>query len=173
MNLSTKEISLVGVFAGLIAIGAFIKIPFFIVPITLQTLFVTCSTLVLGKKLGTLSVIIYLIIGLIGIPVFTKGGGVLYILQPTFGYLIGFIFMSYFIGEYRERINIYLLCFISLLITYLFGLIYFIMIQYFVYGLSYKISFLFINLFLVFLPGDFISSLIAVNISKRLNKIIL
>ena len=173
MKLSTKEMSLVGLFAGLIAIGAFIKIPFFIVPITLQTLFVTCSTLVLGKRLGTLSVIIYLIIGLIGIPVFTKGGGLLYVLQPTFGYLIGFVFMAYFIGKFNGRLNRYLLCFIGLLITYLFGLIYFIFIQYFLYGISYKISFLFINLFLVFIPGDLISSLIAVNISKRLNKIIL
>ncbi len=86
-------------FAALTAIGAFIKIPLPPVPISLQTFFVVLAGLLLGAKYGTLSQILYLFIGLAGVPVFIEGGGILYILKPTFGYLIGFIFCAFTIGK--------------------------------------------------------------------------
>jgi biotin transport system substrate-specific component len=52
----------------------------------------------LGSKLGALSQLIYVVLGLIGIPVFTKGGGLSYIFEPSFGYLIGFILAACIIG---------------------------------------------------------------------------
>ena len=97
-KLSTKSLILCSLFAALIAVGAFIKIPIPVVPFTLQVLFTTLAGLLLGPKLGAISVGIYLLIGLIGIPVFTQGGGPSYIFQPTFGYLIGFLIGTYFTG---------------------------------------------------------------------------
>ena len=85
-------------FAALTAIGAFIKIPLPPVPVSLQTFFVILSGLLLGARYGTLSQLLYIFIGLAGIPVFVEGGGILYILKPTFGYLIGFIFCAFAIG---------------------------------------------------------------------------
>ena len=77
-------------FVALIAVGAFIRIPTPMVPITLQYLFTMLAGLFLGGKLGCLSVCIYIALGLLGLPVFTQGGGPGYIFQPSFGYIIGF-----------------------------------------------------------------------------------
>ena len=86
---ATRNVVLIALFTALVAIGAFIKIPTPVVPITLQFAFCLLAGLLLGSRLGGLAVTIYLITGLIGIPVFTEGGGIFYVLKPSFGYLIG------------------------------------------------------------------------------------
>ena len=68
-------------FAALIAVGAFIRIPIPYVPFTLQLFFTTLAGLLLGPKLGAASSLVYMITGLIGIPIFTEGGGPGYILS--------------------------------------------------------------------------------------------
>ena len=76
----TKNLVLIALFAALVAIGAFIKIPMPLVPITLQFAFCLLAGEVLGVKGGT-AVLIYVIMGLIGLPVFTEGGGFMYVLS--------------------------------------------------------------------------------------------
>ncbi len=88
------------IFTALIAVGAFIKIPVPPIPFTLQTMFVVLAGLMLGGNMGTASVLLlYMILGLIGIPIFTGGGGIGYVLKPTFGYIIGFCVGAYAIGK--------------------------------------------------------------------------
>lgn len=161
MKISTKELTFVALFSALIAVGAFIKIPFLLVPITLQTLFIVLSALVLERKLAVLSVIVYIMIGLVGFPIFANGGGINYIFSPTFGYLVAFIFATYFISSFKEK-NIYISTAIGMLIIYALGMIYFVFIQYVLNGKVYLISYLFYNLFLVFLPGDILSCVVAI-----------
>ena len=161
MKISTKELTFVALFSALIAVGAFIKIPFLLVPITLQTLFIVLSALVLECKLAVLSVIVYIMIGLVGFPIFANGGGINYIFSPTFGYLVSFIFATYFIASFKEK-NIYISTAIGMLIIYALGMIYFVFIQYVLNGKVYLISYLFYNLFLVFLPGDILSCVVAI-----------
>ena len=170
MKISTKDLTLVALFSALIAVGAFIKIPFLIVPITLQTLFVTLSALVLERRLAVLSVIVYLMIGLAGFPVFAKGGGINYIFSPTFGYLVAFIFATYFIASFKEK-NLYIITFIGMLIIYALGMMYFVFIQYIFSGKVYSISYLLYNLFLVFLPGDLLSCVVAIIGYRKILKI--
>lgn len=79
-----RDLILVAMFAALTAIGAFIKIPIPYVPFTLQFLFCAFAGMILGARLGALSQIIYVAIGLAGIPVFTEGGGIGYVFKPTF-----------------------------------------------------------------------------------------
>ena len=146
MKISTKELTFVALFSALIAVGAFIKIPFLLVPITLQTLFIVLSALVLERKLAVLSVIVYIMIGLVGFPIFANGGGINYIFSPTFGYLVSFIFATYFIASFKEK-NIYISTAIGMLIIYALGMIYFVFIQYVLNGKVYLISYLFYNLF--------------------------
>ena len=136
MNIRTKDLTLAALFSALIAVGAFIKIPFFIVPITLQTLFVVLSGLVLERKFAVLSVIVYLMIGLAGFPVFANGGGINYIFSPTFGYLVAFAFATYFIASFKEK-NIFLATGIGILIIYIIGLLYFVFLQYTLNGKVY------------------------------------
>ena len=101
--LSARELSLVALFAALTGIGGFIRIPVPYVPLTMQTLMVMFSGLILGGKLGALSQLVYILVGLMGIPIFAHGGGPGYVLQPTFGYLLGFVCGAYIIGHITER----------------------------------------------------------------------
>jgi biotin transport system substrate-specific component len=97
VNSKAKRISVRGMvfsamLAALTAVGAFIAIPIGPVPITAQTLFVHLSGTLLGSRLGALSQFIYVLVGVIGLPVFHGGGsGLGHLLGPTGGYLIGFI----------------------------------------------------------------------------------
>ena len=73
------------------AVGAHLRIPLPYVPLTLQTGVVCLAGLWLGPRAGSMSQIVYLLVGLVGFPVFAKGGGPQYVLEPSFGYLVGFV----------------------------------------------------------------------------------
>lgn len=98
-----RDMIQIAMFAALTAIGAFIKIETPLIPFTLQFLFCAYSGVLLGFKKGFYSQMLYVGIGLLGLPVFTKGGGPTYVLQPTFGYLIGFILCASIIGWFVQR----------------------------------------------------------------------
>ena len=87
----TLRLVLIAIFVALIAVGAFIKFPIGIVPVSMQCAMCVLCALILGANDGVATIAIYLIMGLIGIPIFTAGGGFTYVLQPTFGYLLGYI----------------------------------------------------------------------------------
>lgn len=93
-----RAIILMSCFAALTAIGSYIKLPLIYLPVTMQTFFVMMSGNILGSKFGSLSQILYLILGLMGLPIFAYGGGLGYVLQPTFGYLLSYPFAALGIG---------------------------------------------------------------------------
>ena len=101
------------VFLGTIAltISAKIKIPFYPVPMTMQTFVVLFLGVAFGYKVGLATVGIYLLEGLIGIPVFSnspeKGVGLIYFTGPTMGYLIGFLFAVFIAGYLDFKTNIF------------------------------------------------------------------
>ena len=96
----------------LLAISSKIKIPFYPVPMTMQTLVILFLGLALGWKLGLATVSLYLFEGIIGIPVFSgspeKGVGIIYFTGPTMGYLIGFLFTVYFAGSFNFSKNLFI-----------------------------------------------------------------
>lgn len=96
--LNIQDMTLIAIFAAVITACSFIQIPFGPIPFTLQTFGVCITAGLLGAKRGTLSVIVYLILGLIGLPVFRGLGGVAVFTGPTGGFLIGFIFTAIIIG---------------------------------------------------------------------------
>lgn len=97
---SLRGLAYASMFGALTAIGAFIMIPVPPVPITMQTLFVILSGTLLGGYLGALSQVVYILLGVIGLPVFTGGkAGIGVFLGPTGGYLIGFVIGAYIIGK--------------------------------------------------------------------------
>ena len=101
--LSVRETALCGLFAALTAAGAFIRIDLPVQPFpmhfTLQIFFALLSGFILGPRLGAVSVGIYLAVGLVGIPVFAAGGGPAYLIRPTFGFLLGFLFAAWLAGK--------------------------------------------------------------------------
>jgi biotin transport system substrate-specific component len=78
-------------FAALMVVGAYIRVPVGPVPIVLSSMFVLLAGLVLGPGWGTASVAVYLLLGFIGLPVFSSGGGPAYFAGPTGGYLVGYL----------------------------------------------------------------------------------
>mgnify|MGYP006157136011 CR=1 FL=1 len=114
----------------LLAISSKIKIPFYPVPMTMQTLVVLLLGIVLGWKLGLATVILYLFEGIIGLPVFSgspeKGFGLVYFTGPTMGYLIGFLFTVYFAGRFEFKGNLFkkfLHLIFSVSFIYIFGVL--------------------------------------------------
>ena len=114
----------------ILAISAKIKIPFYPVPMTMQTFGVLFLGIALGWKLGVATISLYLFEGIIGLPVFSgtpeKGLGLIYFTGPTMGYLIGFIFAAYFAGIFNYDKNIFKNLFkllFSVSLIYILGII--------------------------------------------------
>ncbi len=101
----TRMLVLTSLFTALTVVGAQVRVPLPLVPLSLQDFFVLLSGLVLGPKYGAMSQLLYLVLGLAGLPIFTKGGGPAYVLQPTFGYLLGFPMASFIAGKIIHREN--------------------------------------------------------------------
>jgi biotin transport system substrate-specific component len=93
-----------------LAISSKIKIPFYPVPMTMQTLVVLVIGVGFGWKLGVTTISLYLFEGIIGLPVFSgtpeKGVGILYFVGPTMGYLLGFLFAAYIAGKFNYNNNL-------------------------------------------------------------------
>ena len=94
----------------LLAISSKIKIPFYPVPMTMQTFVVLFLGMSFGYKIGLATVSVYLLEGIIGLPVFSnspeKGIGIVYFTGPTMGYLIGFLFATFLAGYFNYKKNI-------------------------------------------------------------------
>ena len=95
----------------LLAISSKIKIPFYPVPMTMQTFVVLFIGVAFGWKLGLATISLYLFEGILGLPVFSgtpeKGIGIVYFTGPTMGYLVGFIIAVYFAGKFNYDDNLF------------------------------------------------------------------
>jgi len=99
-----RQTVLASLLAALTAVGAYLYIPIGPVPIVLSTLFVLLSGLLLGSRWGLISMGLYLLIGAIGLPVFSGGrGGIAHFFGPTGGYLFGYAFSAWVTGLVSER----------------------------------------------------------------------
>ena len=134
----TVDIVYIGLFAALIAVCAWISIPM-TVSFTLQTCAVCLTAGLLGWKRGTLTVIIYILLGMIGLPVFTGfKSGIAAVTGPTGGYIVGFIFTALIVGFAADKLgkklwmNVIFMA-IGILVCYLFGTIWFM--------IAYKVTF--------------------------------
>ena len=114
----------------LLAISAKIKIPFYPVPMTMQTFVVLFLGIALGPKIGLLTVSLYLFEGIFGLPVFAgtpeKGIGLIYFTGPTMGYLIGFLVAAYIAGSFKYNkgtINTFLKLILYVSFIYILGII--------------------------------------------------
>lgn len=170
---TVRDLSMCALFATLTAVGAFIKIPIPVVPFTLQFLFVMLAGLLLGARKGTFSVAVYVLLGLAGVPVFAEGGGFWYVLKPSFGYLIGFLFAAYVIGKITENIKklvmwkILAANFAGLAIVYGIGLVYYYVICNYVIHTPLGVWPLFLYCFLMVVPGDICLCILAAILTKR------
>ncbi len=161
-----KRVAFIALFTVLTAVGAQISIPLGAVPITLQMLFVFLTGLLLEPLDALLSLVLYLLMGAIGLPVFANfSGGLSHLFGPTAGYLYAFPISAFVIAFLRKKVNSYISGIVGLVIVYLLG--------WFVLG--YKIH-SFQKAFLVgvapFILVDAVKMIVAVVISKKLERIL-
>ena len=125
-----KIISITVLGTLLLTISAKVKIPFYPVPMTMQTFVVLLMGVAFGWKIGVATISLYLFEGIIGLPVFAgtpeKGMGLVYFTGPTMGYLIGFLVAVYFAGSFnydKGIMNTFLKLIFSVSFIYVLGLI--------------------------------------------------
>lgn len=152
----------------MIILGSYIHIPFFFVPFTLQPFMIFILGLYLTPRESLSAILLYLGIGLLGIPVFAQGtGGILSIYKPTFGFLLGFVPMIYYISLYKKKNPIFVWLGATL-ILYTMGLSYLYLILN--YHLSLNVSFIYIliNYGVMFLPSDLLMFILAYSLHKNI-----
>ncbi len=175
--MSVYKLTLIAMFAALTAVGAFIRIPLPYIPITLQVFFVFLSGALLGARMGALSQIVYLLLGLVGLPIFAEGGGLGYIFHPTFGFLLGFILVSYYIGFFLhddKELNFtktLIVCITAIVILYAVGVPYLYMILKLVLGIDVSFTSVLAGM-LIFIPADIIKAIGVALIAPRIRTVI-
>ena len=128
MRDQTKRLVQAALMAALTAAGAFVRFPLGAMSFTLQDMFTVLAGVLLGWKWGAVSQIAYVALGLMGLPIFTQGGGLGYVLQPSFGFLLGLIpaaaLTGVLAGERGEPRRVVSACIAGLTVLYLIGVPY-------------------------------------------------
>jgi biotin transport system substrate-specific component len=174
---SVRDMVLCALFTALTAAGAFMRIPLPYVPFSLQFLFTNLSGLLLGSKKGALSICLYIALGLLGLPIFTQGGGPAYVLQPSFGYIPGFALGAYLAGRMVERrgesLKTYLLAgFANFAIVFALGMAHLYLISSFYLHKPMGLWNLLVAGFLPFIPGDVLTVVVSAYLAKRLRPLV-
>ncbi len=168
----TKWLVLTALFAALTAVGAFLRIPTPWSSFTLQIFFVFMAGILLGPKWGALSQLVYVVLGLAGLPIFTAGGGLGYVLQPTFGFLLSYIPAAFVTGlaaggnPTKKRMAA--ACLAGLAVIYLVGLPYMALILNVYLGKGLDLAAILWAGMLPFLPWDAIKLIAAVFLAGKL-----
>lgn len=178
------DMTLMALMCALIIVSAMLS-KFFVIPsplgdahFTPQWLVVVMCGLILGRKKGAATVCLYLLIGLIGFPVFASGGGIGYLFKPTFGFLLGYVVGAYVVGLMSESIenktlqSLIIPLTVSFIAYYLIGFIYYFIVANFVFHIEAGLWLIFASFCLPTLLPDYIFSLVAGILSIRILKIL-
>ena len=171
-KLVAADIAECALFVALMTAGANISIPFFPVPLTFQTVLSVLAGLLLGWRKGAISMAVYCVAGLVGIPVFTNlGSGIAYVLKPTFGYILGFILSALTAGLLVRKDNLpfwrYIVAAVAaFVVNYAVGLPYFALIWQF-YLNSANLGKYVVEFNLLYMPKDLALCLLAAVLAWR------
>lgn len=179
MTKSTTRMTRIALFTALICVGAFLQVPIGAVPITFQNFFVIMAALLLPASDAALSVIIYILLALIGVPILAGfTGGIQSIFKPSFGFLIGFAIGAYVIGKIVEKTGydsipkLFLATVVGEIVFYAVGVPY----MYFALAHMAKapetISALLAMGVIPFIPGDLFKMVVTVLVAPKIKKAI-
>lgn len=177
-SISTKNLVNVALCTSIIAICSWLSINIGTVPITFQTFAVFLAVGILGGKLGTLSVIVYILLGAVGLPVFSGfKGGVSVLVGPTGGYIIGFIFSALIMWLFEKFLGKKLIIsalsmIVGLLVCYLFGTIWFVIVYSSSKGEAISFWTALTMCVIPFIIPDAVKIALALSLSKTLRRVI-
>lgn len=167
----TTAMILTALFAALTAAGALIRIPMPVSSFTLQVLFTGLAGCLLGRRWGAVSQSIYVLLGVLGLPIFTVGGGFGALIHPTGGFLLGMIAMAWVVGAMTQRRgygfwSIFLACLAGLAALYAIGLpwMHILMNVYHHWSVSQTL----VSGMVIFLPADLLKALLTAWLGTRL-----
>lgn len=172
---AAKEIAYIALAVAVITACAWISIPVGVIPITLQTLAVALVGALLGWKRGTVAIVVYILMGLIGIPVFSGATGVVRLFGPTGGYIFGFLFLALIPGLAKSipvkntwgRIAVfYISMVLGMAVCYFFGTVWYMVLN------QCTLEVAFTACVLPFIVPDLIKFVAAVLMTVRLEKYI-
>ena len=175
--MKTKELTLCAFMCVLYILGSKIVIPAGIIPLTLQTMMVILAGLLLTPKQVFISYSLFLGMGIIGFPVFASGGGIAYVLQPSFGFLLSFPIAAGLISFLRRKLHLHSyhtlfpLCMLGLILIYILGCLYMYGILNFYMGLGKSMGAVIAAGALPFIISDTLSIALASFVALRLNQI--
>ncbi len=169
--MKTKDLTQIALLVAFISVSAQIAIPLGPVPFTLQTTLVLMTGLLLGSKKGFIAVLIYILVGAVGIPVFSGSkGGIAIIFAQTGGFIVSFPIMAFVAGKFAEKFKKgymrYIGCVVAVFLNFLVGCLYFMYItEMSLYmSLTYTVF--------PFVLTTILQIVIAVNLSNKLGVII-
>ena len=173
MRSKAKKLTLCALFSALLVVSGFLRIPLPPTAITLQLQVALLSGLLLGGEWGCISVLTYAALGLVGLPVFAGGGGFSYLLQPTFGYILGFAVAAFVTGKLsgaseRSIKSITISLFVGLAIAYGIGLVYAAIILTVYLGQTIALGEFLLAYAVWTLPKDLLLTVACVPLVKRL-----
>lgn len=172
---SARDITMTAVFAALAVVAAMlVRYGGSVVPFSLLPFVVMLAGGLLGARLGALSIVVYILLGLVGVPVFATPpfGGPVYVLQPTFGFLLGFAGGAYVIGallKNREKsgfIRYFLAMVAGLVVIYLIGLPYLYAILTFYFGKTVSVTQILAIGFTPFVGLDLVKAAVAAVLAR-------
>lgn len=175
---SIYQLVLSGICVALLIVSAQVRIPipFYPVPLSMQTFAVLLIALVLPAKQSFQTVFIYLILGLIGLPIFSSGGGFSYVFQPGFGYLLGFLpaapATSLLQKKIKGRFAPLVASIVSSAIITITGISYYLLLQHFYLGEAVTINTAW-AMFIVYLPLDIVKLISAALLAPKVQKQVL
>lgn len=168
--MTTRSIAKISIITALTIVGAYIAIPIPNLPFTMQTFFAMLAAMLLTRHDAVLSQLIYIAMGLIGLPVFAGGGGgIMYIFMPTFGYVVFLPILAFIIGSFKEK-NVYLGTFIPVIIMLIFGGVWMFMVtKLYISSNIWKLIFSYI---ILYIPVEMLKGFLSIVIWKRLKNIL-
>lgn len=170
--MSAKRIALIGLFVALLSVSAKISIPFVPVPMTLQSAVVLFFACYIGAADSLIGVGVYILLGLIGVPIFASGGGFDYAVKPSFGFTIGFLASSAVCGLTYAKCGKWwqvILCLAAGTVAlYVVGITYFLLLKTFYLGGAIDFWNVLVTFWLMFIPSDILKAAICFLLLKRI-----
>ncbi len=171
MKINTKDLTTISLFCAIICIFSIISIPFGAIPISLSLFAIFLASIILGTKKAVITVIVYILIGSLGLPVFSGfKGGIQMLFGPTGGYIISYIFVAGIMGLASDNLSkvkhkktfLFVASLLSLFVCYIIGSVQHMLVS----SVSFEKAF--ISSALVFFPFDILKSIIAIIIGTRI-----